>query len=63
MEVYDAQGGLKAKADQTRGLLYPGTSLHQHFELGKLPPGTYKAVIFADTGEDSVFATQFTIND
>jgi hypothetical protein len=61
VEVYDAQGALKAKAKQTRGLLYPGTSLHQHFDLGSLPSGTYKAVIFADTGEDAVFATQYTI--
>jgi hypothetical protein len=62
VEVYDAQGTLRAKAKQTRGLLYPGTSLHQHFDLGKLASGTYKAVIFADTGEDAVFATQYTIN-
>jgi hypothetical protein len=62
VEVYDAQGTLRAKAKQSRGLLYPGTSLHQHFDLGALPSGTYKAVIFADTGEDSVFATQFSIN-
>jgi len=62
VEVYDAQGTLRAKAKQVRGLLYPGTSLHQHFDLGKLPNGTYKAVIFADTGEDTVVATQFTIN-
>ena len=62
VEVYDAEGKLRAKASQSRGLLYPGTSLHQHFDLGALPAGTYKAVIFADTGDDSVFATQFTIN-
>jgi hypothetical protein len=62
VEVYDAQGTLRAKAKQSRGLLYPGTSLHQHFDLGALPSGTYKAVVFADTGEDAVFATQFTIN-
>lgn len=62
VEVYDAQGVLRAQAKQVRGLLYPGTSLHQHFDLGALPAGTYKAVVFADTGEDSVFATQFTIN-
>ncbi|MFI5244959.1 MAG: hypothetical protein ACHQQR_07015, partial [Gemmatimonadales bacterium] len=62
VEVYDAQGTLRAKAKQSRGLLYPGTSLHQHFDLGALPSGTYKAVVFADTGEDSVYATQFTIN-
>jgi hypothetical protein len=62
VEVYDSQGVLRAKAKQSRGLLYPGTSLHQHFDLGTLASGTYKAVIFADTGEDSVFATQYTIN-
>jgi hypothetical protein len=62
VEVYDAQGTLRAKAKQSRGLLYPGTSLHQHFDLGTLPAGTYKAVIFADTGEDAVFAAQYTIS-
>ena len=62
VEVYDEKGVLRAKAKQSRGLLYPGTSLHQHFDLGTLPSGTYKAVVFVDTGEDSVFATQYTIS-
>jgi hypothetical protein len=61
IEVYDDQGALKANARQERGLLYPGTSLKQVFQLGKLPVGTYRAVVFADSGEDSVFASQFTL--
>jgi hypothetical protein len=61
IEVYDSLGALRGKARQSRGLLYPGTSLRQTFDLGKLPPGTYKAVIFADTGEDSVYASQYTV--
>jgi hypothetical protein len=61
IEVYDEQGALKANARQERGLLYPGTSLKQTFALGKLPHGTYRAVIFADSGEDAVFASQFTL--
>lgn len=61
IEVYDAEGALKANARQERGLLYPGTSLHQVFALGKLAPGTYRAIVFADSGEDAVFASQFTI--
>jgi hypothetical protein len=61
IEVYDADGTLRAKARQARGLLYPGSSLRQHFDLGKLPAGTYKAVIFADTGEDSVYASQYSL--
>ena len=60
-EVYDATGAVKAKAAQTRGLVYPGTSFKQHFDFGKLPAGTYKVVVFADTGAEQVFASQFTI--
>ncbi|MCX5767486.1 MAG: hypothetical protein NTZ43_09730 [Gemmatimonadetes bacterium] len=62
IEVYDADGALRAKAKQSRGLLYPGSSLRQHFDLGTLPTGRYKAVLFADTGSDAVFAKQFSIN-
>ena len=61
IEVYDDQGSLKANARQERGLLYPGTSLKQVFDLGRLAPGTYRAVVFADSGEDAVFAAQFTL--
>jgi hypothetical protein len=61
IEVYDAEGTLRAKARQTRGLLYPGTSLHQSFDLGALPAGSYKALVFADSGDDAVFAAQYTI--
>lgn len=61
LEVYDENGVLKAKAKQSRGLLYPGTSLRQHFELGKLTPGSYKAVLFADTGDEAVVAAQYNI--
>ena len=60
-ELYDATGTIRGKAKQSRGLLYPGSSLRQHFDFGKLPSGTYKAVIFADTGEDTVYASQYTI--
>ena len=61
IEVYDEQGTLKANGRQERGLLYPGTSLKQTFALGKLSPGTYRAIVFADSGEDAVFASQFTL--
>ncbi len=61
IEVYDEQGTLRAQAKQSRGLLYPGSSLRQHFDLGVLPPGSYKAVLFADTGEDAVFAKQLAL--
>jgi hypothetical protein len=61
IEVYDEQGTLRANARQERGLLYPGTSLKQTFALGRLVAGAYRAVVFADSGEDAVFASQFTL--
>lgn len=61
IEVYDDKGTLIANARQERGLLYPGTSLRQTFALGKLARGSYRAVVFADSGEDAVFASQFTL--
>jgi hypothetical protein len=61
IEVYDSAGVLRAKGKQARGLLYPGTSLRQHYELGTLPSGRYKALIFADTGVEPVFASQFAL--
>lgn len=61
VELYDAQGALKGKGKQVRGLLYPGTGLHQRFEFGSVPPGTYKAVVFADIGNEKVTAVQLTI--
>ena len=61
VEVYDASGALRGRVQQQRGLLYPGTSIKQTFVLGKLPPGTYKAVVFADTGDEAVFAAQYKL--
>lgn len=61
VEIFDAQGVLKGKLSHDRGLVYPGSSFRQHFDFGKLPAGTYKAVVFADTGDDKVFASQFTV--
>ena len=61
VELYDAAGALRSRREQQRGLLYPGTSLRQRFAFDTLPAGSYKAVIFADTGDDAVFATEYKL--
>lgn len=62
VELYDAKGSVRAKVQQQRGLLYPGTSVRQKFVLGKLPAGDYKAAVFADAGEDAAFAAQYKLH-
>ena len=61
VELYDAAGALRGRREQQRGLLYPGTSLRQRFVFDTLPAGSYKAVIFADTGDDAVFASEYKL--
>ena len=62
VELYDAAGALRGRREQQRGLLYPGTSLKQRFVFDALPAGSYKAVVFADTGDDAVFAAQYKLD-
>jgi hypothetical protein len=61
VELYDASGTLRKRVEQQRGLLYPGTSLKQRFNFGALPRGGYKALVFADTGDDTVSAAQYKL--
>jgi hypothetical protein len=62
IELYDGKGKLATKSQQQRGLLYPGTSVKQRFDLGKIAEGDFKAVVFADTGDDAVFAAQYRLH-
>ena len=61
VELYDQTGAVRSRSQQQRGLLYPGTSLKQRFTFPRLPSGTYKAVVFADTGDDTVSAAQYKL--
>lgn len=61
VELYDGEGNLKNRVEQQRGLLYPGTSLRQTFALGKLVPASYRAVVFADTGDDEISAAEYRL--
>ena len=59
VELYDEHGTLHGKFQQARGLVYPGTSIKQRFDLSRMPPRVYKALIVADTGEEDVFGAQY----
>jgi len=61
VELYDSRGTLRKRIEQQRGLLYPGTSLKQQFSFGRMPAGVYKALVFADTGDDTVSAAQYKL--
>jgi hypothetical protein len=60
VELVDESGRSHGTLRQTRGLLYPGTSLRQRFVLDGVPAGRYTAVVVADTG-DEVYAVQVAV--
>lgn len=61
VELFDAEGAQAARLTSTRGLVYPGTSVRQRFDLGSLPAGTYRALLVVDTGSDDVFGAEYTL--
>lgn len=61
LELYTESGEQVAVRTVARGLTYPGTSLRQSFDLGRLAEGRYRALVVVDTGGDDVFGAQFTI--
>jgi hypothetical protein len=62
LEVYQTDGTLAHSASAQRGLLYPGTSVSQTFELGSLSPGDYMFLLLADVGGDKVQGTKFPVH-
>lgn len=61
LELYDAGGGLVARIEEQRGLLYPGTGTLQRFPLGDLGQGNYEALLVVDTGAPDMFGGQFRL--
>lgn len=62
VEMYEETGVLVATFEAQRGLIYPGTSTLQRFDLSDLPGGSYEAAVVVDTGALQVFGAQFTLN-
>jgi hypothetical protein len=61
LEVYAEDGTRVTSSAASREVLYPGTSLRQRFTLGTLHPGTYRALVTLDAGDDTVFGAQYTL--
>lgn len=60
-ELFDTSGALVGTLQQTRGLIFPGSSVLQRFDISSFPPQDYQALILADTGEEDVFGAQYTL--
>lgn len=61
VDLFDADGAPAGRLTSTRGLVYPGSSIRQRFDLDSIPAGTYRALLVVDTGTDDVFGAEYTL--
>lgn len=61
IQIFDQQGAQVGTFHERRGLVFPGTSLRQRFELGMLEHATYEAFLTIDTGAPDLLGSQFSI--
>lgn len=61
VDLFDAEGTPVGRLASTRGLVYPGSSIRQRFDLGAIPAGTYRALLVVDTGTAAVFGAEYTL--
>ncbi len=60
VDVYGENGERVAHLSAKRGLVPPGSSIRQHFALGRLAPGRYTALVLSETGLASMFGAEYT---
>jgi len=62
VEIYDDSGNTLGRVDGVNNRIYPGTSVRQTINLGKLEIGHYRALVIMDGGDDEVFAAEYNLN-
>lgn len=61
-ELYGNSGTSVGRFEAGRAKVYPGCSARFVIDLSKVPPGTYKAIVVADNGDEDVFGAQYTLD-
>ena len=61
-ELYDDAGTKRGQFEQMRGLIYPGASVRQRMDFGRLASGRFKVLVTLDAGDDALFASQYTFS-
>ena len=60
-EIFDASGASKGMFQGTQLRIYPGTSVRQRINLGKIPRGTYTVMMILDAGGDDLVGAEYTL--
>lgn len=60
-EVYTMTGGKIGAFEADMARAFPGTSIRKRIDISELEPGTYKAIIIADCGEDDLYGLDYSL--
>ena len=61
IDFYADNGSYSKKVNGNLRRIYPECSISESLDLSEIPPGSYKAVVVADAGEETVFGTSFSL--
>jgi hypothetical protein len=61
VELFGSDGKSRGRIAGANYRMYPGTSVRHLIPLGRLPAGTYKALVLVDAGGEDVFGGQYTL--
>jgi len=62
IELYNESGTALGRREGLNNRIYPGTSVKQQIKLGELSPGSYRALVIMDAGDEDVFGAEYTLN-
>lgn len=60
-ELYTSAGVSLGRFSGEQYRLFPMTSKRFHIDITNVPPGTYKALVVADCGDDDLFGVSYTL--
>jgi hypothetical protein len=62
VELYDKDGSQLKTFRSKKNKIYPNAVLTDRFNMNNVPPGEYKAMVFADGNDKKMFERQFELN-
>ena len=62
IQLIDANGKQVLERKASRGLVYPGSSIRQQFDLPANVRGAHRLVVLADTGGNDLVGAQFSVS-
>jgi hypothetical protein len=62
VDIYKENGSVVGRFPGMKMRIFPGTSIRQEMNLGRLKAGKYMALVIADGGDEFIVGAEYTLN-